>query len=365
MIHESSSPSPSPPTVAFWTLNLTLWRSRTAKWAKVESCEAECSWMRMKIQRRFQLTVRSFWDAPSIRAVWKFEVCISKSKRSIVPTNVLGKGHPSPVQNCMISFENKSHERRLEPISSRVLKSFQLKKIHDFQRCSGGIRHTQVGQGDAKKPRWTAPAEARRPTFHLGHCIGENPTKIWWIFDISPLFGAFFSGVPRRNGHCLMVQNGGSRKSFWEAIATGKLLWMISLRSTRPCESGCSRWGYLIVFFLGGTWRPKFRPTQVLTWMAFSWFTSSHSTAVSSAWIQYVLPGLMSRHKNHHGLVLKDMWHLSFRFPLRLYGKWTIVCKLAFVNKEFTYCSLLYTSSPDFHAFTFHWCGFDSLGMSR
>ena len=129
-----------------------------------------------------------------------------------------------------------------------------------------------------------------------------------------------------------MVQNGGSRKSFWEALATGKLLWMISLRSMRPCESGCSRWAYLVVFL--GTWRTKVRPTQVPTWMAFSWFTSSHSTAVSSAWIQYVLPGLMSRHKNHHGLVLKDMWHLSFRFPLRLYGKWTIVCKLALLIKS-------------------------------
>ena len=115
-----------------------------------------------------------------IRAVWKSGVCISKSKRSIVPTNVLGKGHPSsPVQNCMISLENKSHERRLEPISSRFWRVFQLKKNSRLSTVQL-VRATEAGTFECrKKPRWTAPAEARRPRIQrkFGEYLISPPPK--------------------------------------------------------------------------------------------------------------------------------------------------------------------------------------------
>ena len=316
--------------------------------------------MRMKIQRRFHLTVRCLWDAPSIRAVWK-----------------------SGGLHLKIETSNQRVGQRT---------SFTCTELHDFLR---------------KQVAWTSVGAHFEPGFEefptenfqtFSDAVGVYDTHRWakgtgttevngscWGPEANFPFGALHRWESNENNFSPKMLNlwsiflWGSKKKW--PLFDGPKWWITKIILGSPCNwqtalndlfevnASVRKWVLQVrishCFFWGGLGDPSFDPLKSWHGWPSHGLQSSHSTGVSSAWIQYVLPGLMSRHKNHHGLVLKDMWQLSFRFPLRLYGKWTIVCKLAFVNKEFTYCSLLYTSSPDFHAFTFHWCGFDSLGMSR
>ena len=237
---------------------------RTAKWARVESCGAECSWMRMNMKKLFHLTL-GMLPPSAQRENWGLHVKVETKHCS---NQRVGQRTSLTCTELHDFLGNKLLERRLEPIFEPVLKFFQLKMFTTFNGAVGYTAHrwtTETGRFDApKKPRWIARAEARRPTFDLGQWIGENSKKIWWIFWISPppkclIFGAFFWG-PRRNGQLcdgpkwIMIMKGNFRKPLQPANRFG----MISLRSTRPCESGCSRWGDLDVFFFGGTWRPKY-----------------------------------------------------------------------------------------------------------
>lgn len=101
------------------------------------------------------------------------------AKQSIVPTNMLGKRHPSwPVQTCNISFETKclnvgcSHWAGFE--------GFSTENFH-FQRCAGYTTHrlaTETGTFDRPKPRWAPPVEAR--CSYVLWIAFANLTQTWW-----------------------------------------------------------------------------------------------------------------------------------------------------------------------------------------
>ena len=145
MNHESSSPSPSPPTVAFWTLNLTLCRSRTAKWAKVESFG---SWMQLNEN-----------ENPEAFSTWQLDMCLGCS---LHPSCVKIRGLHLKIETEHCSnqcvgqrtsesftcretawFPSKTNRLNIgwSPFRAGFWRVLQLKKIHDCQRCSGGIRH--------------------------------------------------------------------------------------------------------------------------------------------------------------------------------------------------------------------------------
>ena len=194
------------------TSALCCWR--TAKWANPEGCS---------VKRRFHLL--DLLGCSLNPCSVKIKGFASQNRnRSIVPTNVLGKGHPSPVQNCMISFENKSHECWWEPISSRIWRVFQLKKFTTFNRCTVGQGHGWRERLNAKKPRWTAPAEARRP--RIQRKLGEyliSPKRCW-------IFGAFFSGFQEEMATVWWSKMVDHENHFGKPLQTAKPLRMLSLR---------------------------------------------------------------------------------------------------------------------------------------
>ena len=160
-------------------------------------------------------------------------------------------------------LQKKLLERWLEPISSRVLKSFPTEKFHDFQRCSGGIRHTQVGQGDGNN---RGERLLLRPG---GRESNENLVNIQFLPKRVESLEHFSLGSKKK-----WPLSDGPKWWITKIILGSHCNWQTALNDLFEVNASVRKWVLQVrishCFFWGGTWRPKFRPTQVLTWMAFS-----------------------------------------------------------------------------------------------
>ena len=172
----SSSSSPSSFNILNSELNSVL----------LKDGEASKSWgLCSRVKRRDSFMP---WDAPSLRAVWKSGVCISRSKPSCETEHCSNQrvGQKTSFLTCTDVhhfLRNKMLERRLQPLSR-------------FWRFST--------ENSCSTVRWVCDTE-------VGHEAGTLPVKISPKISV---FKAFFWG-PRKNRHYLMIQNGWSKPLGW------------------------------------------------------------------------------------------------------------------------------------------------------